>query len=71
MASKTIDIEGMSCGHCVKWITEALMKIDGVADAKISLEAKNAIVDYDEGKVTEDMMKSAIEQAGYTVKGIT
>ncbi len=68
MATKTIDINGMSCGHCVNWITEALKGIEGVTSAQISLETKNAIVEYDEGEVTDDMMKSAIEKAGYTVK---
>jgi len=70
MATRTIDIEGMTCGHCVSWVTEALKKIDGVADAKLSLEAKNAIVEYDESRVTDDMMKTAVEEAGYTVKSI-
>lgn len=71
MATKTIEIEGMSCGHCVSWVTEALKNIDGVHDARISLQAKNAIVDFDEGKVTDEMMKSAVEQAGYTVRKIS
>lgn len=71
MATKTIDINGMSCGHCVNWITEALKDIEGVTSAQISLETKNAIVEYDEGEVTDDMMKSAIEKAGYTVKSLS
>ena len=69
--TRTISIEGMSCGHCVSWISEALKKIDGVTDAQLSLEAKNAIVEYDEAKVTEEMIRSAIEKAGYTVKSIS
>ena len=70
MTQKTIGIEGMSCGHCVSWVTEALEKIDGVTQAKVSLEAQNAEVDYDESQVSDEAMVSAIESAGYSVKSI-
>ncbi len=71
MTKKTINIDGMSCGHCINWISEALEKIDGVETAKVSLEAQNANVEYDENIVTEQMMQGAIEKAGYTVKSFT
>ncbi|HEB72650.1 MAG TPA: copper chaperone [Nitrospirae bacterium] len=68
MAVKTINIDGMSCGHCIQWLNKALTGVDGVSDAKVSLEAQNAVVDYDESKVTEGAMTAAIEKAGYSVK---
>lgn len=66
MATRKINVEGMSCGHCIQWISEALMKIDGVRSAKVSLEGKNVVVDYEGDGVSDDMMASAIEKAGYT-----
>lgn len=66
MASRKINVEGMSCGHCIQWLSEALMKIDGVRSAKVSLESKNVVVDYDGDAVSDEMMASAIEKAGYT-----
>lgn len=66
MATRKINVEGMSCGHCIQWLSEALMKIDGVRSAKVSLERKNVVVDYDGDEVSDDMMASAIEKAGYT-----
>lgn len=71
MTTKTIAIEGMSCGHCVQWVSQALMKVEGVANARVSIENQNAIVDYDETRATTDKMKSAIEMAGYTVKSFS
>ncbi|MBI4828641.1 MAG: heavy-metal-associated domain-containing protein [Nitrospinae bacterium] len=71
MTTKTIAIEGMSCGHCVQWISQALMKVEGVQNARVSIENQNAIVDYDETRATPDKMKSAIEMAGYTVKSFS
>jgi len=71
MTTKTIAIEGMSCGHCVQWVSQALMKVEGVQNARVSIEHQTAVVDYDEAKATPDQMKSAIELAGYTVKAFT
>ncbi len=68
MANITINIDGMSCGHCIQWIGEALRKIEGVSEAKVKLEFQNAVVVYDDTVVTREMMTSAIEKAGYSVK---
>lgn len=65
---KTIDIEGMSCAHCVKHVTEALDAIDGVK-AEVSLENKNAKVSLQK-EVSDDVLKEAVVKAGYEVKGI-
>ena len=65
---QTIDIEGMSCAHCVKHVTEALNAIDGVK-AEVSLENKNAKVSLLK-EVSDDVLKEAVVKAGYEVKGI-
>ena len=68
MEQTTIHIDGMTCGHCANWVTEALKKLDGVTSVSVSVGEKNALVEHDEKKVTEEMMVAAVEQAGYTVK---
>ncbi|VAX24422.1 hypothetical protein MNBD_NITROSPINAE01-51 [hydrothermal vent metagenome] len=68
MAQTTIHIDGMTCGHCANWVSEALKKLDGVTSVSVSVGEKNALVEHDEEKVTEEMMVSAVEQAGYSVK---
>ncbi|WP_410177090.1 heavy-metal-associated domain-containing protein [Thermoclostridium stercorarium] len=35
---KKVYIEGMSCNNCVRHVHEALIQIDGVQDAQVSLE---------------------------------
>ncbi|MDG2764756.1 cation transporter [Vibrio parahaemolyticus] len=65
---KIISIEGMSCEHCVKAVTNALKEVDGVEEVKVSLEEKNAVVkgnNLDDGK-----LKGAVEEAGYDVVNI-
>jgi len=65
---KTIlNIEGMSCAHCVKHVKEALESLAGVKSAEVSLENKSAAVDH-EDKVSLDTMKAAVVEAGYEVK---
>lgn len=61
---KKIFIEGMSCGHCVKHVIEALEELDTVSKVEVSLENKTAIV---EGSATDEELKTAIEDYGYDV----
>ncbi|MDR2069004.1 MAG: cation transporter [Spirochaetaceae bacterium] len=62
----TLKIEGMSCDHCVRYVTGALQEIPGVKTAEVSLTDKNAVVDH-EDTVTLEAMKSAVVEAGYEV----
>lgn len=67
MKEETIRIKGMSCGHCVRAVTEALESIEGVETHEVTMgEAK---VRYDESKVDASGMRSVIEDAGYEVEG--
>ena len=65
METTTIKVDGMSCGGCVKSVTGVLTALDGVAKAEVSLEQKQAVVEYDAGKVTRDRLKAVIEDAGF------
>ncbi len=65
METTTIKVGGMSCGGCVKSITGVLTALDGVAKAEVSLEQKQAVVEFDAGKVTRDQLKAAVEDAGF------
>lgn len=64
---KTIlNVEGMSCQHCVNAINNAVGELEGVASVDVSLEGKTVTVEHDE-KVTEAQIKEAIEDQGYDV----
>ena len=64
---KKINIEGMSCNHCVAHVKEALAGISGVNIVSVSLEEKNAIV---ETEVNNETLINAIEEEGYDVVSI-
>lgn len=58
----------MSCGHCVKAVTNALSGVDGVTNVKVSLE-KNEAVFESSGNVDMETIKKAVEDEGYKVVG--
>jgi copper chaperone len=65
MKTKVI-IEGMSCGHCVKHVKEALSEIENVSNVDVNLDSKSAIFESSE-KISEDKIKFVIDDAGYEV----
>ena len=65
METTTIKVDGMSCGGCVKSVTGVLTALDGVAKAEVSLEQKQAVVEFDSGKLTREQLKTVIEDAGF------
>ena len=62
-------IDGMSCGHCEKSVSDALQKVSGVSSVEVNLDGKYAIVTC-ETSVHDDNLKNAVEDAGYEVKGM-
>ncbi len=65
MSIKTYTVEGMSCMHCVKHVTNALLEVEGVNDAKVSLNEKTALVNAE--NVEFATLKAAVAEAGYTL----
>lgn len=63
--TKTIIVEGMSCGHCAGRVEKALNSIPGV-QAVVDLAARTATLTLTDS-VPDDMLKKAVEDAGYTV----
>ncbi|MDR3230247.1 MAG: copper chaperone CopZ [Synergistaceae bacterium] len=68
MVQKVFNVEGMSCSHCVKAVTDAVKALDGVASVKVELDAKTAAVEFDAAKVSDARIREAIEEEGYEVR---
>lgn len=67
MQTTTMDVRGMSCGHCKMSVEGALKKLAGVSEVHVNLETGKVEVTYDEGKVTLEAMRQAVEDQGYDV----
>ncbi|MDR1495575.1 MAG: copper ion binding protein [Clostridiales Family XIII bacterium] len=67
MEQVTINIEGMSCEHCVKAVTDATTALPSVSDVSVDLDAGAASLTYDPSEISLDAIKEAIEDQGYDV----
>lgn len=62
--TKTLNVTGMMCQHCVMHVTKALEGVAGVSAVDVSLEAGTATVEAGEG-VTDEALVAAVADAGY------
>ena len=67
---KTITIEGMMCPHCEARVREVLESTGGLSDVKVSHKDGCATVTVGDG-VTDEVIISVIEKAGYKVTGMS
>jgi len=65
MTDITINIEGMSCQHCVNRVKKAIEALDGIKSLDVSIGGTK--VTFDEGKVSKNEIEKAIAAAGYKV----
>ncbi len=65
MTQLTMDISGMTCGHCVSSVTRALKGLDGVTVEQVTLG--KATVDYDASATSPIRITQAVEEEGYGV----
>lgn len=66
MKIQTINIDGMTCGHCVMSVKKELSKIEGVTITGVTIGSAEVVVD--ESKVTDEKLRQAVQKAGYSVK---
>jgi copper chaperone len=68
MKSHELTIQGMTCGHCVMHVKQALDTIDGleVEDVQIG----KARVWFDDEKVVKPLIAEKIDEAGYKLVSV-
>jgi copper chaperone len=67
MIEKTFNVPDMSCGHCKAAVEGGLKQLPGVERANADVGRGTVEVSYEDGTVTTEDLKGAIEEAGYTV----
>lgn len=68
MEPLTLQIDGMSCGHCVARVEKTLAKLDGVAVRKVDIGS--AEVMYDPSRTPFERIRQALDDAGYTARPV-
>lgn len=62
---KTYKVTGMMCEHCENHVNSALLKIDGIKSAKANHKTSSVEIEFSK-EIDENLIKSAIEEQGYT-----
>ena len=65
MQTVTLNIDGMTCGGCVKSVTRLLEGVEGVEKAEVSLENKNAVVEFEPAQTNPAALIEAVEDGGF------
>ena len=64
-----ITVEGMMCEHCANAVKSALESVDGIDSVKVDLKKKSVKIKGNDN-ISDDAVKSAVADAGYTVTSI-
>ncbi|NLI92459.1 MAG: copper chaperone CopZ [Peptococcaceae bacterium] len=68
MEKTVLNVEGMSCNHCVNSIQKAVGALEGVSKVDVDLAGKTVSVEYEKEKITVETIKETIDDQGYEVK---
>lgn len=68
MEKATLQVAGMSCGHCVKAVESSVGELGGVSTVKVHLETGTVDVEFNSQEVSLDKIKETIDDQGYDVK---
>jgi copper chaperone CopZ len=67
IATVQLNISGMDCEGCTAQINGELSKVNGVIEANTSYKNANAIVKFDNSKISVDSLSSIVTNIGYKV----
>ena len=68
MNNITLNVQGMSCGHCVNAIEGSVGQLEGVNEVKVNLNDAQVEIAFNESQVSLDKIKETIEDQGYEVE---
>ena len=69
MATKTLNIEGMTCASCAQTVEKATKKLQGVTESNVNLATEKLNINFDDSAVSIQDIQAAVDKAGY--KAIT
>jgi len=69
MSRIELTINGMTCTGCSSRLQRVLDTTDGIRSASVSLEKKQANIEYDAAEIGPDAIQSVITDAGFSIGG--
>jgi copper chaperone len=68
METIVLEVGGMTCGGCVRSVTNVLKALPGVSAAEVSLDKSQAKVTFDPALANAGALRAAVEEAGYEAR---
>lgn len=65
MQTTELNIQGMTCGSCVRHVEAALRGVEGVTRADVDLRGARALVQHDPRRAGPQRLVAAVRDAGY------
>ena len=67
--TNTFAVDGMTCGNCVRHVTEELTALPGVTDVQVDLVAggSSPVTVTSDAPLTDKAIAAAVDEAGYAV----
>lgn len=71
MTTTTILVDGMTCEHCVRAVTDELSRLPGVTSVQVDLHAESTspVTVTSESPLDPAGVRAAVDEAGYTLAG--
>lgn len=65
----TVDVQGMTCGHCARSVEEEIREIPGVTDVQVELVSggTSSVRVTSDAPIADEALAAAVKEAGYTV----
>ena len=70
MASTILNVPDISCEHCERTITEALVPLEGVRNVGVDIPKRQVRVDYDESIVNVQRFEEVLREEEYPVESV-
>ena len=68
MEKVTLNVKGMSCGHCINAIESSVGELSGVSKVTVNLSDGKVDVEYNPTEVSLDAIKETVDDQGYDVE---
>ena len=65
---EVLNVDGITCEHCVKTIKEAIVNLVGIFSVQVSIEKKQVIIEFDEKQAKPEDLIDKITEAGFEVR---
>ena len=70
MTTVVLNVPSISCGHCARTITSALIPVEGVSSVQVNISTKQVRVAYDETRTEVERLEATLQEKNYPVASV-